>query len=358
LRASVETMPAVVFERLGKVTLVERGVPTASDQGDVLVRIAATGICGTDRGIVLGEFPAIPGVILGHEAVGTVEAVGRGVGSVKVGDRVVLNPTFYCGHCWPCRRGMMAHCEAKDGHEIGVDSDGTMAGHALLHERFIHRLPPDMPWRRAVLIEPLACVLNNLTAAAPRWDDRILVVGAGPMGALCALTLATRGASVTIAERDPARVDLARSLLPRSVRVADLPAGDLTDGLEDTPTRPDVIIDTTGVLLEEALGLVGTGGTVVVMGMREAAVATVCLRPLVTRGIRVVGAGPYPPHLFQAALEVAARMPLEALVTDVLPLERYADALALLGVVLGEPPRITGYRAMKVLLASDEEVAR
>jgi threonine dehydrogenase-like Zn-dependent dehydrogenase len=354
----VETMPAVVFERLGKVTLVERSVPTVSDQEDVLVRVTATGICGTDRGIVLGGFPAALGVILGHEAIGAVEAVGQSVRSVEVGDRVVLNPTFYCGHCRPCRRGMMAHCETKDGHEIGVDSDGTMTGHVLLNERFIHRLPPDMPWRRAVLIEPLACVLNNLTAAAPRWDDQILVVGAGPIGALCALMFAARGASVTVAERDPARVDLARSLLPWTVRVAGLPTGHLTDALEDAPARPDVVIDTTGVLLEEALGLVGAGGTVVVMGEREAALATVCLRPLVTRGIRVVGAGPYPPHLFPVALEVATRMPLESLVTHVLPLERYADGFALLGVVLGESPRIACYRAMKVLLVSDEEVTR
>ncbi|MCC9305886.1 alcohol dehydrogenase catalytic domain-containing protein [Kitasatospora sp. RB6PN24] len=340
-------MRAVVFEEVGRVGVHERAVP-AFDGGDVLVRVAATGICGTDRAILLGEFPARRGVVLGHEAVGAVAAVGAGVGSVAPGDRVVINPTYHCDRCRPCRRGMQAHCGAKAGREVGVDRDGTMADYAVVPERFVHRLPAEVPYRRGALVEPLACVLNNLAAARPRWDDRVLVVGAGPIGALCALVLARRGARVTLAERDPGRSAVARQVLPEGVRV--LEAGEAV-----AADSPDVVIDTTGTLPGDLLGAVAAGGTVVVMGEREAAVAAVPLRALVTRGIRLVGAGPYRPADFELAVDLARDLPLERLVTHVLPLERYAEALTMLAATAGAAPG--GYSAMKVLLTPDEGVA-
>jgi fructokinase len=343
-------MRAVVFEDVGRAGIRTRGVPPFN-AGEVLVKVAATGICGTDRAILLGDFPARPGVVLGHEAAGAVAAVGAGVGSVAPGDRVVINPTYYCDRCRPCRRGLPAHCGAKAGREVGVDRDGTMADFAVVPERFVHHLPAAVSYRRGALVEPLACVLNNLTAARLRWDDQVLVVGAGPIGALCALVLARRGARVALAERDPGRADIARLLLPPAVRVlaAEEAAGAVV---------PDVVIDTTGSLPGDALGTVAAGGTVLVMGEREAGVATVPLRALVTRGIRLVGAGPYRPADFDLAVDLARDLPLEELVTHVLPLERYAEALAMLAVAPAGAgaSRPQGYRAMKVLLAPDESL--
>jgi fructokinase len=325
-------MPAVVCHGPGRVEVEARPTPTLRDPHDVLIRVRATGICGTDRAIVLGEFPARPGVILGHESVGEVVGVGTAVRDLRPGDRVVPNPTFYCGQCRRCRRGLPAHCERKEGREIGVDSDGTMADHVVLDDRFVHAVPPDLPYRRAVLVEPLACVLANLEAAAPRWDDRILVAGAGPIGALAALTLAARGARVTLVERDPERVRMAAALLPKEVQVVMVPTGRLTDAVEAGAPRPDVVIDTTGVLLGDAVEMVARGGTVVVMGEKEGARATVALRRIATRGIRMIGAGPYPPHLFQVAVELATELPMESLVTHELPLSRITDGFELLGV--------------------------
>ncbi|MGE7436346.1 zinc-dependent alcohol dehydrogenase [Kitasatospora sp. NPDC001175] len=353
-------MKALTFEKAGRVALQDRPVPVpAADE--VLVKVAVTGVCGTDRLIVLGGFPAKPGVILGHEAAGEVAAVGAAVTSLVPGDRVVINPTSYCWQCRTCRRGLPAHCEAKDGREIGVDRDGTMAEYVVLPERFVHRLPASMSYRRAALVEPLACVLNNLAAAGPRPDDRILVIGAGPIGALCALVLARRGARVALTDRDPLRLELAESLLPRQVRVL------ATEETGPGTPAPDTVIDTTGTLPNGVLSTLAAAGTVVVMGERETAVAEVPLRYLVTRGIRLVGAGPYRPADFELALDLAADLPLDSLVTHVLPLDRYAEALALLAAAPagpqpagdpgdpGDPP--TGYGALKVLLASDERMA-
>lgn len=118
-------MAGVVFDAPGSTALRQRPVPVPGD-GEVLVRIAVTGIRGTDRAIVLGEFPASPGVILGHEAAGEVVALGMGVTDSALGDRVVINPTSYCLRYRPCRRGQPAYCGEKAGREVGVDRDGTM----------------------------------------------------------------------------------------------------------------------------------------------------------------------------------------------------------------------------------------
>lgn len=355
--AAQEAMTSVVYDGAAGVRLSTRPVPVPRTPTDVLVRVRATGICGTDRAILLGEFPASPGVVLGHETTGEAVAIGPAVRAVRPGDRVVLNPTFWCARCRRCRRGLPAHCLGKDGREVGIDCDGAMADFALADERFVHPVPDGLPYRRAALVEPLACVLANLDAAAPRWDDLVMVAGAGPIGTLAALVLAARGTRVCLVERDPVRAGLAAQVLPGAVRVAEVTGGGLAGALETGDRRPDVVVDTTGFLLAEAVGVVEDGGAVVVMGERQGARATLECRPLATRGVRVVGAGPYPPHLFEVAIDLATRLPLEMLVTHELPLSRAAEALALLGVRPGtpgaEPPAPGGYQAGKVLLVPD-----
>jgi len=337
------TMQGVVFDGDG-LALGVVAVPELSEARAALVRIRATGICGTDRAILLGEFPAVPGVVLGHESVGEVVAVGDSAGRVRPGDQVVINPTYYCGECSDCRSERARYCPHKDGRELGIDCPGTMAEFAMVDERFLHPLPPGMPYRRAVLIEPLACVLANLEAAAPGWDDAVVVAGGGPIGMLVALVLAARGYRPWLAEQDPVRVRLAAEALPevRVLHTATLDVG-----------RPDVVVDTTGVLLAEAVRVVAPGGTVVVMGEREAATAALGARSIATRGIRVVGAGPYPPRLFEVAVRLAETLPLERLVTHEVPLSRMTEAFALLGVGADGNRSGDGYRAGKVLLTPD-----
>ena len=347
------TMAGVVFDGSGSTALRQRPVPVPGN-GEVLVRIAVTGICGTDRSIVLGEFPASPGVILGHEAAGEIVALGDGVTGPAPGDRVVINPTSYCLRCQPCRRGRPAHCTEKVGREIGVDCDGTMAEYLAVPQRYVHRLPTGLTFRAATLVEPLACVLNNLRCADPRPDDQIVIIGAGPIGTLCAHVLIARGARVSVVDRDAARARLAHAILgPVPVlRHSGCLADDLRGG-----DRPDVVIDTTGVLLEQALDVIECGGTVVVMGEREGASASLALRSLVTRGISVRGAGPYAPADFKRALTLADKLDLDTLVTHVVPLDRYPEAFALLGLATSADQAPRRYQAMKVLLACDPGLA-
>ena len=331
---ALATMRCVIWADGGRVEVVSRPLPRIARPRDVLVRVHATGICGTDRAIVLGEFPAEPGVLLGHETSGEVVAAGSDAG-LSPGDPVVINPTFFCGECFHCLRGRAEHCDRKDGREVGIDCPGTMAEYFVADERFLHRLPAGLSYTRASLIEPLACVLANLEAAAPAWGHRVIVAGGGPIGLLAALVLGVRGHRPWLVERDPYRTALARRALP-GVQVAST--------LAEVPHPPDVVLDTTGLLLAESVAAVAPGGTVVVMGEREGATARLGARAIATRGIGVVGAGPYPPRLFRIAADLAAELPMERLVTHELPLGDAVEAFALLGIGGG------AYRAGKVLL--------
>lgn len=319
------------------IQVTDRPLPVLREPTDVLVEVIATGVCGTDRAIALGEFPAVPGVVLGHETVGRVAEVGSAGAGLAIGQRVVINPTYYCNNCRACRQDRRAFCPAKAGRELGIDCDGSMADFIVLPQRFVHPVPEEVSDRRAVMVEPLACVLNNLRAAAPGPAAHTVILGGGPIGALCALVLAHRGAQVTLIEPDPHRASTTSVILPPTVAV--------TQSWPDRD-RPDVVIDTVGTLPLADLELVADGATLVIMGERREAVTTLALRTLATRAIRVLGAGPYAPGDFEMALDLARVLPLESLITHVLPLNSAARAFAKLGVPAGRQ----GYGALKVVL--------
>lgn len=334
------------------VELRDHPRPEVSGRDDVVVRVVGTGICGTDRKILLGRFPARPGVVLGHESVGVVEAVGADVASVRPGDRVVVNPTLYCGSCPPCRRGATNHCRNKRGTEVGVDRDGTYADHVVLPERFTERLPRALAFRRAVLVEPLACVLNNVLAADVGYGDTVAVLGAGPIGLLTALVAARRARRVVIAESDPYRLAVAGSLVDRTVDAggpnpleAVVKAGD--------GRRPDVVFDTTGVAVEPALQLVADGGRVVAMGFDDGYRPRISPLYLTNHGVSLIGAGDYRADTFPIAVDLIGDLPLEPLVTHEFPLDRYQDAFALLSAGADGAGHGAGYGAMKVVIRSD-----
>ncbi|ATZ28613.1 zinc-binding dehydrogenase [Streptomyces lavendulae] len=363
-------MRALVYLGPGSAELQDRPAARLVNGDDVVVEVTGTGVCGTDRKILLGRFPARPGVVLGHESVGVVRETGPQVRSVGVGDRVVVNPTLYCGWCVPCRRGATNFCRHKAGTEVGVDRDGTYAEAVTLPERFVERIPAGLPFRSAVLIEPLACVLNNVESASVTFDDTVVVLGAGPIGMLTALVAARRARRVTVAEPDGYRLEQAREQFTHVVDVAG------TDPAEAVVKasggeRPSVVFDTTGTGLDAALRLVDDGGRVVVMGFDDT--YTVPLHPLrlTNRGIRLIGAGDYRADIFPVAVDLAAelggpRRPgagagtvpvLERLVTHEFPLGRHAEAFAALGGLTqddgydgtGRPP---GYAALKVVIRS------
>ncbi|MEV4463703.1 alcohol dehydrogenase catalytic domain-containing protein [Micromonospora echinofusca] len=334
-------MKALALGRDRTLELVDRPDPACRAPDDVVLRVEQTGFCGTDRGVLLGRFSAAPGVVMGHEAVGEVCEVGAGVSTVRPGDRVVVNPTLYCGLCDRCRRGLLNFCVNKAGTELGIDRDGAFAEYLRLEERFLYAIPPDMPYDRAVLVEPLACVMNNLEAAGTRPGDRVAVLGAGPIGTVAALLADQYGATVRLLEQDPFRRRAAEAFfrdLPCRAVCVEEPGGVPQAGA-------DVVVDTVGSLLAEACAMAADLGRIVVMGFDAQATATVRPLELLQRGLTVIGAGDYNSLLFARAVETARHLPLEGIVTHHFGFDQVDAALAVLGIGAG-----AGYAGMKVVL--------
>ena len=339
-------MRALILTPDRSLELTELDRPQVKAARDVLVRVHQTGVCGTDRSVLVGKFAAEAGVVMGHEAVGTVAETGPDVVDLAVGDRVIVNPTLYCGRCTRCLRGQTNFCHDKTGNEIGIDRHGSYADYILLEDRFLHVIDDRVSFDRAVLTEPLACVLNNLDAADLTPGDAVTVVGAGPIGLVCAIAARHLGSPVTLIERDDFRrgqaVELMAGFFTSGVTVVG------TDGIDDLDQAP-VVIDTVGNQLDVAIGLTDDVGTVVAMGYDSRAEATIRPLELLQRQLRLVGAGDYRGPHFPRAVEMAAELPLEKLISHRFPLEQHADAFAALAAS-GD----SAYSALKVVIQSEE----
>ncbi|WHT20557.1 alcohol dehydrogenase catalytic domain-containing protein [Crossiella sp. CA-258035] len=330
-------MHVLQFRGPGELTLEQRAAPPAPGPGQVTFRPTLAGVCGTDRAIYLGRYHCEPPRVLGHEAVGVVTEVGEGVTRLRPGDRVVLDPTQSCGRCDRCLRAESSHCANKSALEIGVGRDGAFAQLLTVEEQALYPLPADVPDRRGVLIEPLACVLTGLRAAAVGPDDRVVVLGGGPMGVLSALLAVRWAARVSLVEPDPYRRELAEAVTGLT------PLAELDESASPPPT---VVVDTTGSLLEPSLRTVQDGGRVLLLGCDTAATATVRPFDLTGRCVSLIGSCDYHAQVFPAAIELIRGLPCEQLVTDVFPLTESSAAFELLALGPG-----SGYGAGKLAFA-------
>src|SRR6185437_11564856 len=175
-------MRAARLEAIGRMRVVERE-PPAPARGEVLVRVEACGICGTDRHIYRGEYAAALPLIPGHEFAGTVAAVGEGCG-LTPGARIAVDPNIACGICADCRRGEPCLCPTRVA--LGVDLDGGLAEFVVIPEGQAYPLPDGMPATWGALCEPLACCLRDLDRAKIRPGMRVVVLGGGVIGQMLA----------------------------------------------------------------------------------------------------------------------------------------------------------------------------
>jgi 2-desacetyl-2-hydroxyethyl bacteriochlorophyllide A dehydrogenase len=203
-------MRAVIIDEPGKIRVGQAPDPEWGPK-DVVVKVGACGICGTDIHIIDGEFPPTKyPIIPGHEFGGTVVAVGEEVTGVKVGDRVGVDPTLNCGECYFCQRGQGNLCERWNA--VGVTTTGGFAECVAVPERTVYPLPDGMSFAEAALIEPVSCVVHGFHMLQPRVGDSYLIYGAGPMGLQNAQVARFNGARVVaIVDINPNRLDIARS---------------------------------------------------------------------------------------------------------------------------------------------------
>ncbi len=259
-------MKAAVFRGAGQIEVTD--VPTPEpESGEVLIRVAYCGICGSDlEAFHTGMYE--PGLIIGHEFAGTIVEVGPGVTGWQVGDRVVVNDAIPCGECLPCREGRLDACQSLT--MIGVTHDGAMAEYTKITVKGLHRLPPSVTLRQGALVEPLAVALHGVRRSRLKPGDRAVVMGTGPIGLLMLQGALAAGARmVAVTEVDATRAALASQLGATAVLDpardnVSVALADLTDGL-----GPDVIYICTGAPgpFRDAVSLVRKGGQIFILGM-------------------------------------------------------------------------------------------
>lgn len=319
-------MKALVLEQYRQ--LVYEDVPDpAMGPEDVLIRVGACGICGSDiHGMDGSTGRRIPPVIMGHEAAGTIAQAGSAVSGWQKGDRVTFDSTIYCGNCFYCRRGDINCCDNR--RVLGVSCSeyrrhGAFAEYIAVPQRIVYRLPGDLSFERAALVEPLSVAFHSISITPNSLNDSAVVVGTGMVGLLVVQALRAAGCGQIIAvDIDPDRLALALKLGADRALLPDAP--DLVQRILDFTDKrgADLVFDVVGLAptFWLAIQCARKGGSVTLVGNLEPKVEFP-LQAVVTRGLRLLGSpasrGEYP-----AALEMMRRgvINVDALISAVAPL--------------------------------------
>jgi 2-desacetyl-2-hydroxyethyl bacteriochlorophyllide A dehydrogenase len=258
---------------------------------------------------------------------GAIEAAGPDVTGYRAGDRVTVRPLDPCGNCPACRAGHSHICHNLKF--IGIDTPGALQGLWTVPAHTLHRLPEALSMRQAALVEPVAVACHDVRMGEVQAGETVVVIGGGPIGVLLALVAQTRGARVLMAEVNPFRVQLARELGIDAVspKETDLVAlvNERTEG-----TGANVVFEVSGSAAGAELmtKLPRTRGRIVVVAI-FAEPPRVDLFRFFWRELKLAGARVYEPEDFEAAIALAAggRLPLDRLITNVVPLAHVEDAL-------------------------------
>ena len=308
----------------GNLGLREQPV-RAPDDGEALLEVIATGICGTDLHIADDEFPSKPPVTMGHEVTGIVDSVGTATDQHLVGRRVACETYFhFCGSCEYCKTGFPNLCAERQS--IGSAVDGGFARWLTVPAVNLHVLPDSVGEHAGALAEPLACVCQCLyDPEVVAEGDRVLVIGPGTMGILTAQAAQAAGGDVVLAglEQDHLRLAIAESLGITSVVAGELPS---------VAAEPfDVVCECSGAEAAVSFGLnqIGSHGHYVQIGIFGRAVA-VPMDQVLYKEITVTSGNASTPRSWRQAMSLLEEgaIDLDPLVTDVVPLGEWERAFA------------------------------
>ncbi len=324
-------MKAAVFYGKGDIR-VEAGYPVPPVKEDeVLVRVMACGVCGTDMHIFSGAQGATacsPPVILGHEFAGIVEKTGAAVTRVKAGQHVTVDPNIACGACEQCRLGNPHFCDRMAA--TGVNYNGGFAEYCRVLEKQVFAAPDSIPFEELALCEPLACCLHGIDLSDIRTGDTVMIVGGGTIGMMMLQLARLSGAVRTVMlETNERRFVLAKQL--GADLVLNPLQGSLDDALQSNGFRNiRVAIECVGrpETIEYAVRYVGNAGTVMIFGLTDPDCA-IPFKPFdAFRKELTVKTSFVNPHTQGRAVEIiqSGKLRLAELISDRIPLDRIADA--------------------------------
>jgi len=316
-------MKAIVWTAVNELKFQEMPRP-APQPGEAMVRVSHAGICGSDLHIWHGEHPrARPPLVLGHEFCGWVEEPAGEGSDFEKGEAVVVYPVIGCGDCELCHTGREYICGRLG--LIGIDRDGGMAEYVSVPVEKLHRLPENLDPALGALVEPVAVGVHVLGRGGSVRDETVAIVGAGPIGLSVGLSAMNNGAArVLVSDVSAFRLQGAESLGFAAVNVRERSFEKAV--LEATQGQGAAcVFEATGIpdAAKNVEKLAAIGGRIVIVGIFPKPVP-VDLRDISFRELVLIGTRHYTPREFDEAIRIAAsgRFPLEALITDIYPLEK------------------------------------
>ncbi|MFB2565317.1 zinc-dependent alcohol dehydrogenase family protein [Rhizobium sp. IMFF44] len=321
-------MRAVRLEAIGDMTMRMVEKPSVGP-GEIIVRVLAAGICGSDRHMYKGEYPTAIPVTLGHEFCGLVEEVGEGVSSFVGGELVTVDPNIACGTCPACRRGRPNLCANLKA--IGVTRDGGFADYVAVPCGQAFTLPADLDPVHGAFCEPLACCIHAIDKAKIRPGDSVAILGGGVIGLLMVqLARLADAGQILLITRQLSRREAALRL--GATQAVDPTATDAVAAVQDvTGGGVDVVIECAGVqeTLQTGLRMARRGGVFVLFGVTPAGLEVPVLPfDLLVNEVEIRPAYLNPfTHARAAAIVASGILELDSLVTKTIGLEDVAGVV-------------------------------
>lgn len=323
-------MKALVLEEYNKFVLKEVEKPRIQPD-EVLVRIQACSICGSDvHGMDGSTGRRIPPVIMGHEAAGIIEQVGQNVEGWKEGDRVTFDSTLYCGECEFCKRGEVNLCDNRRVFGVSCGEyrfNGAFAEYAAVNQRILYKLPEEVSFLQAAMIEPLSIAVHAVRVSNIAQDQDVAVVGTGMIGLLLVQVLAAKGCRKLIAvDVDDDKLALAKRF--GATHIVNSKGDAVKEILEITQGRGlDASFEAVGIEVTGNIAIksLRKGGTAVLVG-NLSAMESLPVQAIVTRQLSVLGscasAGEYDECI---QLIAEKKVDVEAFVSASAPLDEGAE---------------------------------
>lgn len=297
-------MKAALLKNVFEMTVEDVAVPRPKPD-EVLIRVKASAVCGSDLKAYEGKHPLIkPPIILGHEFSGMVEEMGTSVRGFRIGERVVVEPSFACGRCFFCKREAYSLCENL--RQLGHQLPGSFAEYTVAKAKFTYPLPEGVSFERAALTQPLAISLHAIDRTGVEKGQSVAILGMGAIGLLLLQVARLRGARVFASDLIESKLNLAKVFGAERVGIGSSP--DLVDQIREWSNGlgADVVIEAAGssATIKQAFSAVRRAGVILLLGLTGHEQETIPLERVTVEELNVLGTIRYARGDFSRAIEM------------------------------------------------------